>query len=103
MLPSFFEGEMPMPDFSKEEMNLIFLYDPGSLSGLIYELRAMMGVLMPDEKALHDLTQGTIDKLNLLTREDYKRLSESQTEDLGFHFDLGLPSEMADITDETED
>lgn len=92
-----------MPNFSKEELNLIFLYDPGSLSGVIYELRAMMGVLMPDEKALHDLTQGTIDKLNLLTREEYKRLCEVQSPDLGLHFDLGIPSEMTDITDETED
>jgi|P827metagenome_2_1110787.scaffolds.fasta_scaffold07447_8 hypothetical protein len=92
-----------MPDFSKEELNLIFLYDPGNLSGLIYELRAMMNVLMPDEKELRDLTKGTIDKLTLLNREDYKRLCESQSPDLGLHFDLGLPSEMTDITDETED
>ena len=92
-----------MPDFSKEEMNLIFLYDPGSLSGVIYELRAMMGVLMPDEKALRDLTQGAIDKLNLLTKADYKRLCESWSHDLGLHFDLGIPSEMTVITDETED
>lgn len=92
-----------MPDFSKEEMNLIFLYDPGSLSGAIYELRAMMGVLMPDEKALRDLTQGAIDKLNLLTKADYKRLCESWSPDLGLHFDLGIPSEMTVITDETED
>ncbi len=92
-----------MADFTKEEMNLIFLYDPGSLSGVIYELRAMMGVLMPDEKALYDLTKGTIDKLNLLTRAEYKRLRESCAPDLGLHFDLGLPSEMTDITDETED
>ena len=92
-----------MPDFSKEEMNLIFLYDPGSLSGVIYELRAMMGVLMPDEKALRDLTQGAIDKLNLLTKADYKRLCESWSTDLGLHFDLGIPSEMTETTDETED
>jgi len=92
-----------MPDFSKEELNLIFLYDPGNLSGLIYELRAMMNVLMPDEKELRDLTKGTIDKLTLLNREDYKRLCESHSPDLGLHFDLGLPSEMTDITDETED
>jgi len=92
-----------MPEFTQEELNLIYLYDPGNLSGLIYELRSMMGVLMPDEKALHELTERTIEKLSRLSRKDYKALSESYAPDLGLHFDLGLPSEMTDITCETED
>ena len=103
MPPFLFQEVMPMTDFTNEEMNLIFLYDPGSLSGVICELRAMMEVLMPDEKALYSLTQGAIDKLNLLTKAEYKRLRESYAPDLGLHFNLGLPSDMTDITDETED
>ena len=41
-----------MPEFTQEELNLIYLYDPGSLSGLIYELRSMLKVQMPDETDL---------------------------------------------------
>ena len=37
-----------MPEFLPEELNLIYLYDPGNLHGLIYELRSMMAVLMPE-------------------------------------------------------
>lgn len=33
-----------MPEFLPEELNLIYLYDPGNLHGLIYELRSMMRV-----------------------------------------------------------
>ena len=29
----------PVPEFLPEELNLIYLYDPGNLHGLIYELR----------------------------------------------------------------
>lgn len=47
-----------MPEFLPEELNLIYLYDPGNLHGLIYELRSMMAVLMPDENELRNLAQG---------------------------------------------
>ena len=47
-----------MPEFLLEELNLIYLYDPGNLHGLIYELRSMMAVLMPDENELRNLAQG---------------------------------------------
>ena len=40
---------------------------------------------------------------SVLTKADYKRLCESWSPDLGLHFDLGIPSEMTVITDETED
>lgn len=93
-----------MPEFTKEELNLIFLYDPGNLRGLIYELRSMMGVLMPDEKDLHDLTQRTIDKLEKLTKADYKALCESWSPEYGLlHFDLGLDQDLINHDNETED
>ena len=92
-----------MPEFTKEELNLIYLYDPGNLRGLIYELSAMMSVLMPDENELLDLTQKTIGKLKAMSKADYKALCESWTPDFGLHFDLGLPSEMTGITGKTED
>ena len=55
-----------MPEFLPEELNLIYLYDPGNLHGLIYELRSMMAVLMPDENELRNLAQGVITKLNFV-------------------------------------
>ena len=93
-----------MPEFTKEELNLVYLYDPGNLRGLIYELRAMMGILMPDEKDLHNLTEGTIAKLEKMTTADYKALCESMDPEENFlHFDLGLDEDLADNIDKTED
>ncbi len=93
-----------MPEFTKEELNLIFLYDPGNLRGLIYELRSMMGVLMPDENELRDLTQRTIDKLIKLSKAEYKKLCESWTPEYGLlHFDLGVDKDLMNTENETED
>ena len=77
-----------MSDFSQEELNLICLYDPGSLSGLLYELRAMERVLMPDEKELRSLTAGVIQKLELMDQKDYDKLNNLMIPPFGaFHFD----------------
>ena len=77
-----------MSDFSREELNLICLYDPGNLSGLLYELRDMEKVLMPDEKELRSLTAGVIRKLEKMTPEEYSRLSDMMIPPFGaFHFD----------------
>ena len=61
-----------MPVFSQEELNLIYLYNPGNLKGLLYELRSMQCVLMPDEKELRNLTEGTIRKVEKLTRDGFR-------------------------------
>lgn len=77
-----------MQKFNTEEMNLISLYDPGNLSGLLYELRAMRDVLMPDETELRDLTNGVIHKLELMTQKDYSKLNSMMIPPFGaFHFD----------------
>ena len=65
-----------MFDFSQEELNLICLYDPGSLAGLLYELRDMESVLMPDETELRALTAGVIRKLEGMNQQDYDRLNK---------------------------
>lgn len=65
-----------MPVFSQEELNLIYLYNPGNLSGLLYELRSMQCVLMPDENELRNLTERTIRKVEALTKDQYKELCE---------------------------
>ncbi len=93
-----------MPEFTQEELNLVYLYDPGNLRGLIYELRSMMGVLMPDEKELHDLTESTIRKVEKLTRADYKALCETcSPEDCLLNFSLGFDQEMTDTSNDTEE
>ena len=65
-----------MPYFSQEELNLICIYDPGNLSGLIYELAAMMHALMPDEKELYNLAHGVIEKLYTMNDKSYEKLSD---------------------------
>jgi len=100
--PSFVEGKH-MSDFSQEELNLICLYDPGSLSGLLYELRAMEKVLMPDEKELRALTQGVIHKLEIMTRKEYEQLNTLLIPPFGaFHFD-DVADDAMSILCETEE
>ena len=77
-----------MPYFTPDELNLICIYDPGNLSGLIYELAAMMHALMPDEKELNNLVHGTIEKLSTMNSESYAALSEQLTPEFDeFPFD----------------
>ena len=64
-----------MPEFLPEELNLIYLYDPGNLHGLIYELRSMMAVLMPDENELRNLAQGVTKALRRGTEKQLERLT----------------------------
>lgn len=89
-----------MPEFLPEELNLIYLYDPGNLRGLIYELRSMMAVLMPDENELRNLAQGVITKLEKLTSADYKKLCETCSPEAALlHFNLGLEQELIETED----
>ena len=71
-----------MPEFTEEELTLICIYDPGNKTGLIYELRSMIDVLMPDETDLRNLTLGVISKLESMSAEDYERLNESLVPDI---------------------
>ena len=65
-----------MTNFTNEELTLICLYDPGSRAGVLSELRDMLRYLMPDEQILKELTESTINKLEQMTDEEYKALSE---------------------------
>jgi hypothetical protein len=90
----------PVTEFLPEELNLIYLYDPGNLHGLIYELRSMMAVLMPDENELRNLAQGVITKLEKLTSADYKKLCETCSPEAALlHFNLGLEQELTETED----
>ena len=58
-------------NFSGEELILMMLYNPGTRLGLIQELRLMQCYLLPDEPALHELSDGVIEKLKLMTDADF--------------------------------
>ncbi|MBQ8162045.1 MAG: transposon-transfer assisting family protein [Clostridia bacterium] len=66
-----------MTTFTMEEQNLICLYDPGSRSGLIYELREMRRELMPDEDDLEALTRSVLRKLERMTDEEYFEVTQA--------------------------
>ena len=53
---------------------LMMLYNTGTRLGLIHELRLMQCYLMPDETALRELSEGVIEKLNLLTDAEFAEL-----------------------------
>ncbi len=54
-------------NFDHEELMLMMLYNTGSRLGLMQELRLMQCYLMPDETALRELSEGVIEKLELMT------------------------------------
>ena len=58
-------------NFDVEELMLMMLYNPGSRSGLMQELRLMQCYLMPDETALRELSEGVIEKLKLMSDADF--------------------------------
>ena len=49
-------------------------YNTGTRLGLIHELRLMQCYLMPDETALRELSENVIDKLKLLTDEQFAEI-----------------------------
>ncbi len=61
-------------NFNHEELMLMMLYNTGTRLGLIHELRLMQCYLMPDETALRELSEGVIEKLNLLTDAEFAEL-----------------------------
>ena len=61
-------------NFNHEELMLMMLYNTGTRMGLIHELRLMQCYLMPDEVALRELSENVIDKLKLLTDEQFAEI-----------------------------
>ena len=71
--PSARKRGMPM-NFNHEELMLMMLYNTGTRLGLVQELRLMQCYLMPDETALRELSENVIDKLKLLTDEQFAEI-----------------------------
>ena len=61
-------------NFNNEELMLMMLYNTGTRLGLVQELRLMQCYLMPDETALRELSENVIDKLKLLTDEQFAEI-----------------------------
>ena len=61
-------------NFNHEELMLMMLYNTGTQLGLVQELRLMQCYLMPDETALRELSENVIDKLKLLTDEQFAEI-----------------------------
>ena len=61
-------------NFNHEELMLMMLYNTGTRMGLIHELRLMQCYLMPDETALRELSEQVIEKLKLMTDEEFAEL-----------------------------
>lgn len=63
-----------MMDFTNDEMNLMCIYDTGSITGLINALSEMRKELSTDEIELRELTDSVLNKLSAIPDEDYAKL-----------------------------
>lgn len=65
-----------MIEFSPDEKMMILLYNPGTRSGLIAELKMMQSQLMISEKRLLRLSESVLQKLN--------KMNDAEFEDMDF-------------------
>ena len=66
-----------MMEFAIEEINLMCIYDTGTRQGLMDELRAMQGDLLPEEVELRRLTENVLAKLYGMTDDEYAQMQDS--------------------------
>ncbi|MGN1211603.1 MAG: transposon-transfer assisting family protein [Candidatus Cryptobacteroides sp.] len=64
-----------MMDFTQDELNLMMLYSPGTLSGLCEALRQMKEQLAGDEAELRSLADSVLSKLSDMDDETFERLN----------------------------
>ena len=64
-----------MMDFTHDEMNLMMLYSPGTLSGLHEALTQMKEQLAEDEAELRSLADSVLNKLSAMDDETFERLN----------------------------
>lgn len=64
-----------MMDFIHDEMNLMMLYSPGTLSGLREALTQMKEQLAEDEAELRTLADSVLNKLSAMDDETFERLN----------------------------
>ena len=64
-----------MMDFTHDEMNLMMLYSPGTVSGLREALTQMKEQLAEDEAELRSLAESVLRKLSDMDDETFERLN----------------------------
>lgn len=64
-----------MMDFTHDEMNLMMLYSPGTVSGLREALTQMKEQLAEDEAELRSLADSVLRKLSDMDDETFERLN----------------------------
>ena len=64
-----------MMDFTHDEMNLMMLYSPGTLSGLREARTQMKEQLAEDEAELRTLADSVLNKLSAMDDETFERLN----------------------------
>ena len=64
-----------MMDFTHDEMNLMMLYSPGTVSGLREALTQMKAQLAEDEAELRSLADSVLRKLSDMDDETFERLN----------------------------
>lgn len=60
--------------FTREEMNLMYIYNSGTREEMMAVLTEMRGYLDEDEAELQELTDSAIDKLRGITDEQFAAL-----------------------------
>ncbi len=63
-----------MMNFNHDEINLMCIYDTGSRTGLMNALSEMRKELNKEEAELCKLTDSTLNKLSVMSDEDYEKL-----------------------------
>ena len=63
-----------MPHFTIQELNLICIYDTGTLAGLIATINEMASQLTEEEQELKTLSDSVLSKLSRITDEEYDTL-----------------------------
>lgn len=63
-----------MDRFNIEELNLMCIYDTGTRTGLIHELKKIAPELAADDAELAELVQSTLKKLTAMTDLEYGKL-----------------------------
>ena len=64
-----------MMDFTRDELNLMMLYSPGTLSGLREALTQMKEQLAEDEAELRTLADSVLNKLSAMDDETFDELN----------------------------
>lgn len=64
-----------MMDFTRDELNLMMLYSPGTRSGLYEALLQMKEQLAEDEAELRSLADSVLSKLSGVDDETFERLN----------------------------